>query len=98
MAAKAPTVEVLNVNHPEYRGRADAAKYADMKRALTAALADGAHLTQSELKNAALPHLTDALFPGGQTAGWWAKTVQLDLEARGEMGRTETKPLKFFLT
>jgi hypothetical protein len=31
----------------------------------------------------ALLHLPQNLFPGGAKAGWWAKTVQLDLEARG---------------
>ena len=46
-----------------------------------------------EIKQAALAHLPDDLFPAGQTAGWWAKCVQLDLEARGK-----TSPLRFWRT
>lgn len=91
------TVEVRNVNHPDYRGNVDAAKYAAMKDAMIKGMTGSDGMTQSEMKEAAKPHLPDDLFPGGKTAGWWSKTVQLDLEARGEMGRTETKPLKFFL-
>lgn len=93
----AQMVEVRNVNHPDFRGQVNAAKYAAMKKAVLAALAGSSGLTQTELREAAKAHLPDDLFPGGKTAGWWAKTVQLDLEARGEMSRSDTKPLKFFL-
>ena len=92
------TVEVRNVNHPDYRGRVNAAKYTAMKAAVLTALAGSAGVTQTEMREAVKPHLPQDLFPGGKTAGWWAKTVQLDLEARGAMGRSDTKPLKFFLT
>ncbi len=91
------TVEVLNVNHPDYRGRANAKKYAAMKSALLRALAGSEGMTQTAMKEAAKPFLPEDLFPGGKAAGWWSKTVQLDLEARGEMGRSTSKPLKFFL-
>lgn len=91
-------VDVLNVNHPEYRGRVDAAKYHAMETAQRTVLAGSDGMTQSEMKDAAKPHLPDDLFPGRKTAGWWSKTVQLDLEARGEMGRSTDKPLRFFLT
>ena len=89
-------VEVRNVNHPEYRGSVNAAKYDAMKTAMLKALSGSDGLTQSEIVMAVKPHLPEDLFPGGKTAGWWAKTVQLDLEARGEMGRHKTKPLRFF--
>ena len=89
-------VEVLNVNHPEYRGNVDAAKYAAMKSAMERAMTGHPGMTQTEMREAAKPHLPQDLFPEGKTAGWWSKTVQLDLEARGIMGRTATKPLKFF--
>ena len=91
------TVEVLNVNHPDYRGRVNAAKYTAMKAAMIKSLAGTYGMTQTEMKEATKPHLPQDLFPGGKAAGWWSKTVQLDLEARGVMGRTDTKPLKFFL-
>ena len=91
------TIEVRNVNHPEYRGRVNADKYHAMKGAMLIALIGSAGLTQTELREAVKPHLPQDHFPGGKAAGWWAKTVQLDLEARGDMSRTDTKPLKFFL-
>ena len=42
--------------------------------------------------------LPDELFPGGKTSGWWLKTVQLDLEAKGLVTRSDTRPLRWFLT
>jgi len=42
------------------------------------------------------PHLSEELFPGGAKAGWWAKTVQLDLEAQGKWVREDTKPLRWY--
>jgi len=41
-----------------------------------------------------LARLPRTLFPEGAKAGWWAKTVQLDLEAKGILSREETKPLR----
>ncbi len=61
-------------------------------------MAGAGAMTQSEIKEAAKPHLPQDLFPQGKAAGWWCKTVQLDLEAQGVMGRTDTKPLRFFFT
>jgi hypothetical protein len=31
-----------------------------------------------------------------EKAGWWIKTVQLDLEAKGFISRTQMKPLHWF--
>jgi hypothetical protein len=45
---------------------------------------------------AVLPFLPEEVFPGGEKAGWWAKTVQLDLEARRIVVRDVTaKPLRW---
>ncbi|MEM9500924.1 MAG: hypothetical protein AAF941_03655, partial [Pseudomonadota bacterium] len=52
-------------------------------------------LTQAETRDAVKPHLSDELFPDGKTCGWWAKTVQLDLEAKGLLVREQTKPLRW---
>jgi hypothetical protein len=41
-----------------------------------------------------ITHLPVELFPGGAKAGWWAKTVQLDLEAKGIIAREKAKPLR----
>src|SRR5688500_2759755 len=49
----------------------------------------------AELKAAALPRLREALFPGGQTVGWWLKCVQLDQEAKGVIVR-HGKPLRWY--
>jgi hypothetical protein len=91
----AEKIEVENVNHPGKSERVDRAKYEAMRAAMMAALpTGGAALTAAELKTAVLPALPDALFPGGSTAGWWVKCVQLDLEAKGLLSR-EGKPLRF---
>jgi hypothetical protein len=39
-------------------------------------------------------HLPEDLYPGGAKAGWWMKTVQLDLEAKGAIVREKTTPLR----
>jgi hypothetical protein len=67
-----------------------------MKAALLQVLpTDAPGLTAAEAKAALLPHLPEALFPGGSTAGWWLKCVQLDLEAKSVIHRAATKPLKW---
>jgi hypothetical protein len=51
-------------------------------------------LTLAELSRAVLPHLPANLFPAGSKAGWWLKTVQLDLEAKKMIAREKTAPLR----
>ena len=87
-------IEVENVNVPGHRTRVDATKYAAMKRALLKVLpARPPGVTQSAMIEGVVRHLPEALFPGGAKAGWWAKTVQLDLEAKGRVVREPTRPL-----
>ena len=89
-------IVVENVNIPGRTSNVNAAKYRAMKAAMLEVLPDGEPgLTQSEIREAVVPHLPDELFPGGATAGWWAKTVQLDLEAKGVVVREETRPLRW---
>jgi hypothetical protein len=89
-------VTVQKVNVPGYTATVDAAKYTAMQRALLKVLPSRLPgLTQSEMFEAVLPHLPAALFPAGAKAGWWAKTVQLDLEARGRVRRESTRPLRW---
>lgn len=93
----AEKIEVRNVNVPDHVTRVDAAKYQAMKSALIAVLPENAPgITVAEAHEALKPSLPEDLFPGGKTSGWWLKTVQLDLEARGEMGREATKPMRIF--
>ena len=91
------TVEVRNVNHPSTARRVDRAKYEAMRKALLGVLPSSAPgMSVADALSALKPHLPEDLFPGGKTSGWWQKTVQLDLEAKGEVGRTEGRPLRIY--
>lgn len=91
-------VVVENVNVPGHSSRVDAAKYNAMKAALLAVLPTaGPGITQAQMVEAVKAHLPEELFPGGAKAGWWSKTVQLDLEAKGIVVRDKTKPLTWRL-
>ena len=92
-------IEVENINTPGRTSRVDAAKYHAMKDAMMQVMTKEApgH-TAKEIKDAAKAHLPETLFPGGATSGWWQKSVQLDLEAKGVITRANTKPLRFYLT
>ena len=92
-------IGVLNVKQPGHVGRVDAGKYHAMKAAMLKVVpADMRGLQAKEIIAAVKPHLPQDLFPGGATAGWWVKCVQLDMEARGQMQRSDTSPLRFRLT
>lgn len=92
----AASIEIQNVNVPGRTTRVNAAKYMAMRSALLKVLpATTGGLTQTEMFAAVVPHLPDSLFPGGAKAGWWVKTVQLDLEARGIVSRTQGRPLQW---
>ncbi len=85
-----------NVNVPGYTHPVDSTMYLAMRKALLRALpARPPGLTQSEMLQGLLPLLPAALFPGGAKAGWWMKTVQLDLEAKGSVIREASKPLRW---
>lgn len=89
-------ITVENVNVPGKTSRVNAAKYQVMKQAMLQVLPnEEPGLTQAEMREAVIPHLPEDLYPGGSTAGWWAKTVQLDLEAKGIVIREATKPLRW---
>jgi hypothetical protein len=91
-------ITVENVNVPGRTSRVNAAKYQAMKQAMLQVLPKGTPgLTQAEIREAVIPVLPEDLYPGGSTAGWWAKTVQLDLEAKGIVMREATKPLRWHL-
>ena len=99
MADTADKIEVENINTPGRTSRVNLAKYNAMKEALLPALPqEPPGLTFAEAKEAAKKHLPQDLFPAGETSGWWLKTVQLDLEAKGVLARSDTKPLRIFRT
>lgn len=92
----ADKVEVENVNHPGQVTRLDAAKYHAMRQAILKVMPGAPGMTQKELREPIKKHLPEDLFPGGEKSGWWFKSVQLDLEAKGIVGRSDTSPLRFF--
>lgn len=93
---KAGSIEVENVNVPGYVTTVNRDKYMATRRALEKVLPKRPPgLTQKEMVQAVLPLLPADLFPGGKTAMWWTKTVQLDLEAKGRIKRAATKPLRW---
>jgi hypothetical protein len=93
---KPETIEVENVNHPGQIRRVDAPRYRAMKRAFLAILPKTSPgLTAAEIRERLLAHVPEDLFPGGAKVGWWAKTVQLDLEAKKVIARERTSPLRW---
>ena len=96
MSGNDEKITVENANVPGKTSRVNAAKYWAMKQAMLRVLPkEEPGLTQAEIRDAVTSHLPEDLYPGGSTAGWWAKTVQLDLEAKGTVIREATKPLRW---
>jgi hypothetical protein len=91
-------VTVQNVNVPGYTSRVNAAKYTAMRRALLRVLPSRAPgMTQAEMFEAVKRYLPERVFPGGAKAGWWAKTVQLDLEKKEIVRRSaDSRPLRWY--
>lgn len=88
-------LRLKNINHPGRLKLVDAEIYEAMKRALLKAIPrTSPGLTVAEMERRALAHLPEKLFPSSAKSGWWTKTVQLDLEARGILARINTKPLR----
>ena len=88
-------VVVENVNHPGCTSRVDAAKYKAARAAMLKVLPRKTPgLTQREMMLDMRRALSTSQFPG-TTTSWWAKTVQLDLEAKGLVVRDEGKPLRW---
>jgi hypothetical protein len=88
-------VIVENVNHPGHTTRVDAAKYQATRAAMLEMLPRKAPgLTQHEMMREMRKALPTSQFPG-TTTSWWAKMVQLDLEAKGLVHRDNGKPLRW---
>jgi hypothetical protein len=90
-------IETRSPNKPGYRRNVDAAKYTVMKKALMSFFPrTGPGRTQNEMM-AKARSVDKRIFPG-TTSSWWAKCVQLDLEARGYLVREKTRPLRWHRT
>lgn len=99
MTAADGKIEIENINTPGKTTRVNRAKYEAMRTALLSTLPElppGARVTDA--KAVLLPLLPESLFPRGETAGWWLKAVQLDLEAKGVIARAATKPVRLYRT
>jgi hypothetical protein len=94
--SKPGRIRIENVNHPGSSTTVDAGMYTAMREALLEVLPAAAPgLTEGQMRLAVLPKLPEALFPGGERAGWWAKAVQLDLEAKAIIARETSRPLRW---
>lgn len=97
--SKADMIEVENVTSPGKTYRVDRARFEAMRKAyLRAAPAGPPGMTVAEIGRRVLPLLPDDLFPGGAKAGLWAKAVQLDLEAEGDLARGRGSPVRLWRT
>ncbi len=96
MSTKNKKVAIENINVPGKSTNVDAIKYEAMKIAFLAILPKSAPgLTQKEIQEKVKGRLPEDVFPGAATSSWWAKTVQLDLEAKGVVERELCKPLRW---
>jgi hypothetical protein len=88
-------ITVENVNHPGTARQVDRAMYDAMRQAYLKVLpGKSPGLTLAQISERLAGELPKELFPGGAKAGWWAKTVQLDLEAKGLVKREKTSPIR----
>lgn len=99
MTQTSKKIAVENVNVPGKTTNVDAVKYSAMKKVFLKLLPKKSPgLTQKEIQEAVKDQLPQDLFPEGAASGWWAKTVQLDLEAKGLVVRESSKPLRWHRT
>ncbi len=88
-------IEVENINHPGKGRQVDRAMYDAMRKAYLKVLPGRSPgLTLAEISERLAGELPQDLFPDGSKARWWAKTVQLDLEAKRLVKREKTSPIR----
>ncbi len=90
-------IDVENPNSPGKTYRVDKGKFLAMREAVLKVLPPSAPgMTPAEIQKAVLPHLPQELFPGGEKAGWWMKSAQLDLEAKSVIVRATKPPVRLW--
>jgi hypothetical protein len=88
-------IEVENINHPGVIRLVNRAKYSAMRKAYLSVLStDEPGLTLADIYTRLVPLLPADQFPNGEKSGWWAKCVQLDLEAKGLAFRGKGSPVR----
>ena len=96
MAGKEDMIEVFNINKPGHSSFVRKDKYEEVKRVLKGMMPNGSPgLTQDEMARLVVDNVSGKVFEDRSKAGWWMKTVQLDLEARTVMIREKTTPLRW---
>lgn len=96
MTGKDDMIEVFNINKPGQSSFVRKDKYEEVKRVLRALMPDTSPgLTQDEMAILVIQNVSGTVFEDNTKAGWWMKTVQLDLEARQVMIREKTSPLRW---
>jgi hypothetical protein len=95
---KQPKITVENVNVPGHTAQVDAMKYTAMREFILKVTPKSAPgITAKEMLEKLGPILPQELWPSGEKSGWWQKTVQLDLEAKGLLIRDDkSKPLRWY--
>ena len=97
MTQRTERITVYNCNHPGTSREVDADMYRALEQALMSAVPDTPPgLTLLQLRGPVFARLPSRLYPGGDKASWWMKTVQLDLEARDRLKRTKGSPLRLY--
>lgn len=88
-------MKIQNILQPGKTYTVNAEMFEAMRTAFLACVPEnGKGATPAEIQKAVVPLLSQDLFPGGEKAGWWAKAVQLDLEAKGIIQRAPTAPVR----
>jgi hypothetical protein len=98
MSTKQKT-KIENVLQPGKTYTVDAAKYEAMKTAFLAVIPKSPPgITPPDVSREVRLFLPQDLFPGGERAGWWMKSAQLDLEAKGVITRASKAPVRLWKT
>jgi hypothetical protein len=90
---KEETIQTLHPQERKTNKRISLSKYEFIRDHLLSILADKP-FTHTELMEILNQRVKDQ-FEGG--VQWFGETVKLDLEARGQIKRTKTKPQKYYL-
>jgi hypothetical protein len=85
-------IEVQNAHYPGRISLVDARMYVAMRTALLDIVPVGI----PGLTVAQIQELIKSRFPREANVGWWARTVQLDLEAKGVIARERSSPIRLY--
>lgn len=94
------SIQAKNINHPDHTENLNATKYNLIRDAIHAVLPTDSGMSFSDMEQGVHEHLAGVdfppeLFPKAGSVRWYCKTVQLDLEARGEIERLpKTSPIQ----